>query len=357
MQPPVAALVAVALLLAARRPLARADPDWPCVQRLVPRLAARRSGRARCRRATGAASRRSRRWSRASRRGRCRGGGSPPSRLRRAVGRRSRRRLLPLAFAGVLEETNRQRDVLIEQLRRFARRQRDLAEQVRGLEAELRAARRPRPGGARGAGATPLLRRQVLHRCRADAALCLRGAGAAGRPARRLCAGDAARCRRLNSAASRGARDRVQHPRSAVRPLPSRRCRRCTRAPGGSPRRRRASRHSSSSSNRRGSRTRRGGRGRRGRARQAVAEPRLGLRRERAAPDIGQPDAAGDAEARARPPQRARRQAFRPARRGQHVDPDHRRGGRSSARASAVSIIAPAGHGQPASARGSPPCR
>jgi hypothetical protein len=51
-----------------------------------------------------------------------------------------RRRLLPLAFGGVLDETNRQRDVIIEQLRRFARRQRDLAERVRGLEAELRAA-------------------------------------------------------------------------------------------------------------------------------------------------------------------------------------------------------------------------
>jgi hypothetical protein len=51
----------------------------------------------------------------------------------------SRRRLLSLAFAGVLEETNRQRDALIEQIRRFARRQRDLAEGVRRLEAELRA--------------------------------------------------------------------------------------------------------------------------------------------------------------------------------------------------------------------------
>ena len=51
----------------------------------------------------------------------------------------SRRRLLPLAFAGALEETNRQRDALIEQIRRFARRQRGLAEGVRGLEAELRA--------------------------------------------------------------------------------------------------------------------------------------------------------------------------------------------------------------------------
>jgi len=51
----------------------------------------------------------------------------------------SRRRLLPLAFAGLLDETNRERDVLIDQIKRFARRQRELAERVRGLEAELRA--------------------------------------------------------------------------------------------------------------------------------------------------------------------------------------------------------------------------
>ena len=52
----------------------------------------------------------------------------------------ARRRLLPLAFTGALEETNRQRDAIIEQIRRFARHQRDLAGHVRGLEAELRAA-------------------------------------------------------------------------------------------------------------------------------------------------------------------------------------------------------------------------
>ena len=51
----------------------------------------------------------------------------------------SRRRLLPLVFAGALDETNRLRGAVIEQIRRFARRQRELAEGVRRLEAELRA--------------------------------------------------------------------------------------------------------------------------------------------------------------------------------------------------------------------------
>lgn len=51
----------------------------------------------------------------------------------------ARRRLLPLVFAGVLDETNRQRDAVIEQIRRFTRRQRDLADRVRGLQAELHA--------------------------------------------------------------------------------------------------------------------------------------------------------------------------------------------------------------------------
>ncbi|RAI56111.1 hypothetical protein DOO78_22410 [Roseicella frigidaeris] len=55
----------------------------------------------------------------------------------------ARRRLLPLAFRGVLEETNRQRDAVIDQIRRYARRQHDLAGRVRELEAALRAAPPP----------------------------------------------------------------------------------------------------------------------------------------------------------------------------------------------------------------------
>ncbi len=133
--------LAAALALAAAAAGPSPGADWPCVQRFVPRLAAAAL------------------WP-----------GTPPEGDWRAaegvaalVGRvspravpeeegtaaieafaapldpASRRRLLPLAFAGVLEETNKQRDSLTEQIRRFARRQRDLAEGVRRLEGELRA--------------------------------------------------------------------------------------------------------------------------------------------------------------------------------------------------------------------------
>ena len=135
-----------ALLPAAAAAQPRADPDWPCVQRLVPHLAAgvlwpgvpegdwrgqpevaalvaRIAPRA-VEEATGVAAIRD---------------------FATPLDAEARRRLLPLAFTGALEETNRQRDVLDHQLRRFARRQRDLAEHVRGLEAELRTAR-PRRG-------------------------------------------------------------------------------------------------------------------------------------------------------------------------------------------------------------------
>lgn len=118
-----------------------ADADWPCVQRLVPRITAASV------------------WSgpdpevdwRAEERVAELVGRVSPRAVTEAQGVAaiedftapldavSRRRLLPLAFAGALEETNRQRDTLIEQIRRFARRQRELAEGVRGLEAELRA--------------------------------------------------------------------------------------------------------------------------------------------------------------------------------------------------------------------------
>jgi hypothetical protein len=125
---------------AAAQPARHVDPDWPCVQRLVPRLAA------------------SAIWP-----------GPPPegdwrsdpavSRLVETLASRSvaeeeglaaiaafadpldpaaRRRLLPLAFGGLLEGVNAQRDVLIEQIRRFTRRQRDLAERARAVAAELR---------------------------------------------------------------------------------------------------------------------------------------------------------------------------------------------------------------------------
>ena len=136
-----ALLAALALATAAAGPLPGADPDWPCVQRLVPRLAAASL------------------WSGPMPQGDWRAepevaalvgrvtpravseeeGTAAIERFAAPLDPTSRRRLLPLAFAGALDETNRLRDGLIEQIRRFARRQRDLAEGVRRLEAELRA--------------------------------------------------------------------------------------------------------------------------------------------------------------------------------------------------------------------------
>lgn len=132
-------LAAALALAAAAGP--SGDADWPCAQRLVPRIAAASV------------------WPGPDPKGEWRAekdvaelvGRIAPRAVAEAQGvaaiegfaapldAASRRRLLPLAFAGVLEETNRQRDALIEQIRRFARRQRELAEGVRGLEAELRA--------------------------------------------------------------------------------------------------------------------------------------------------------------------------------------------------------------------------
>lgn len=134
------ALVGALLLAAAAGPTPGGDPDWPCVQRLVPRLT------------VGAL------WD-----------GPPPEGEWQAVppvaalveriaprgipesdgiaaieafaaplDPPARRRALPLVFAGALEESNRLRDATIVQLRRVARRQHDLAERVRQLEAELR---------------------------------------------------------------------------------------------------------------------------------------------------------------------------------------------------------------------------
>ena len=137
------ALAAMLVSTAAAGPSPSADPDWPCVQRLVPRVAAAalwpgpplpENGEWRAEREVAAL------VGRVSPRVVPEGEGVAAiegfAAQRDAA---SRRRLLPLAFAGVLEETNRQRDAVIEQIRRFARRQRDLAEGVRRLEAELRA--------------------------------------------------------------------------------------------------------------------------------------------------------------------------------------------------------------------------
>jgi hypothetical protein len=123
------------------RAAAAMDPDWPCVQRLVPDLTA-----------AGV-------WS----------GPQPPpgdawqqvpeiaalvvritpNGVGEAAGRRmigefaapldgdSRRQLLPLALSGTLAETNQARRQLIERIRAFARRQRGLAETVQRLTEQL----------------------------------------------------------------------------------------------------------------------------------------------------------------------------------------------------------------------------
>lgn len=136
-----AAVLLAGLALAAAGPSPGADADWPCVQRFVPRLATASL------------------WSGPAPQGDWRAepevaalvgriapravpeeeGTAAIERFAAPLDPASRRRLLPLAFTGALDETNRLRDGLIDQIRRFARRQRDLAEGVRRLEAELRA--------------------------------------------------------------------------------------------------------------------------------------------------------------------------------------------------------------------------
>jgi hypothetical protein len=117
------------------------DPDWPCVQRLVPRL-------------TAAAL-----WAGPAPEGDWQATPEVAALVARIAPRSvaedegvaairafagpqdapARRRLVPLAFAGLLDQTNAQRDALIAQIRRFTRRQRDLAETARAVSAELRA--------------------------------------------------------------------------------------------------------------------------------------------------------------------------------------------------------------------------
>ena len=136
-----AVLAAVSVLLAAAGPSLGADPDWPCVQRFVPRVVAAAlwpgpPPEGEWRAAEGVAALVGRVSPRAVPEEE---GVAAIESFTAPLDPASRRRLLPLAFAGVLEETNRQRDTLVEQIRRFARRQRDLAEGVRRLESELRA--------------------------------------------------------------------------------------------------------------------------------------------------------------------------------------------------------------------------
>ncbi|GAA0577881.1 hypothetical protein GCM10009416_15550 [Craurococcus roseus] len=136
-----AAILLLVAALASAGAAPGADSDWPCAQRLVPRLTAAAlwpglapEGDWRAEPEVAALV------------GRVtprvvpeRDGVAAIERFAAPLDPPARRRLLPLVFAGALDEANRLRDGLIEQIRRFARRQRDLAEGVRRLEAELRA--------------------------------------------------------------------------------------------------------------------------------------------------------------------------------------------------------------------------
>jgi hypothetical protein len=134
-------LLLAALLPATAAAQPRPDPDWPCVQRLVPRLTAGAlwpdvaEGDWRATRAVADLVERI-----APRLVEAAEGVAAIQDFVAPLDADARRRLLPLAFTGLLAETNRQRDAVIDQIRRFARRQRDLAERVRGLEAALRTA-------------------------------------------------------------------------------------------------------------------------------------------------------------------------------------------------------------------------
>lgn len=136
-----AAILLLVAALASAGAAPGADSDWPCAQRLVPRLTAAAlwpgpAPEGDWRAEPEVAALVGRLTPRAVPE---RDGVAAIERFAAPLDPPARRRLLPLVFAGALDETNRLRDGVIEQIRRFARRQRDLAEGVRRLEAELRA--------------------------------------------------------------------------------------------------------------------------------------------------------------------------------------------------------------------------
>jgi hypothetical protein len=108
-----------------------ADPDWPCVQRLVPRLSAGLFW-------TGPGIDNTTQWQKepnvvalvekiTPRKVTADQGKDAIGAFVQGAGE-DKPRLLALAFAGLLEETNRQRSELIARIQDFARRQRDLAD-------------------------------------------------------------------------------------------------------------------------------------------------------------------------------------------------------------------------------------
>jgi hypothetical protein len=118
------------------------DPDWPCQQRLVPKLAAaaywngppvESLGDWRADPEVADLARRL-----APRRFSTEEGLAEIGAFKKTLSD-DRSRRLGLAFRGLLEETDRERSALIEQLKEIGRRQRDLADLVARLAAELNA--------------------------------------------------------------------------------------------------------------------------------------------------------------------------------------------------------------------------
>ena len=157
--------VAVALVAASNAqsaPPGNDNPDWPCQQRLVPKLAAAaywsgplpdQSG---AWRADGEVADLVRRL--APRRVSTEAGLSAIAAFtKRLSGERPRR--LAFAFDGLLEETDRERSALIEHLKQIDRRQRELADLVAQLAAELSAI----PPGATGEAAAKRVDLQQRH--------------------------------------------------------------------------------------------------------------------------------------------------------------------------------------------------
>ena len=144
-------LVLAAALDAGAAPPRAEEPDWPCQQRLVPRLtaAAYWSGPALEGlgdwRADPSVADLVRRL--APRRVSTQEGLSEIAAFVRTVSNHRPRRLA-LAFLGLLEETDRQRAGLIEELKEIGRRQHELADLVARLASELNAIPPDAPGEA-----------------------------------------------------------------------------------------------------------------------------------------------------------------------------------------------------------------